>query len=118
MLIYGWSIEKEKGGIAVPVIFVFINGVSQICIFAATSTYCVDSMPELGGDGIGSSYFFRYIAAAVASATCLRNIENIGVGWTCTISALVIWIGAKCGIVLMRKKALIEYELCTPDNFD
>ncbi|CUM51416.1 uncharacterized protein AC631_04226 [Debaryomyces fabryi] len=124
MLIYGWSIEKEKGGIAVPVIFMFISGVAQTCIFPAANTYCVDSMPELGGDGIGSSYFSRYIAAAVASATCLRSIQNIGVGRSCTISAFVLWIGAACGIVLiyfgenMRKKALIKYGLRTPESFN
>ncbi|CAG84748.2 DEHA2A10362p [Debaryomyces hansenii CBS767] len=124
MIIYGWSVEKEKGGIAVPVIFMFISGVAQTCIFPAANTYCVDSMPELGGDGIGSSYFSRYIAAAVASATCLRSIDNIGVGWSCTISAFVLWVGAICGIVLiyfgesMRKKALIKYGLRTPESFN
>ena len=124
MIIYGWSVEKEKGGIAVPVIFMFISGVAQTCIFPAANTYCVDSMPELGGDGIGSSYFSRYIAAAVASATCLRSIDNIGVGWSCTISAFVLWVGAICGIVLiyfgenMRKKTLIRYGLRTHESFD
>ncbi|CUM54874.1 unnamed protein product [Debaryomyces tyrocola] len=124
MLIYGWSVEKDKGGIAVPVIFMFIGGVAQTCIFPAANTYCVDSMPELGGVGIGSSYFSRYIAAAVASATCLRSIQNIGVGWSCKISAFVLWIGAVCGVVLiyfgenMRKKALIRYRLRTLERFD
>lgn len=123
MLIYGWSVEKEKGGIPVPVIFMFLSGVAQTCIFPAVNTYCVDSMPEIGGDGIGSSYFSRYMAGAVASATCLRSIQSIGVGWTCTISAFVLWMGAVCAIVLiyfgenMRKKALIKYGLRTPESF-
>lgn len=119
-LIYGWCIEFEKGGMAVPIIFLFIGGVAQTCIFPASNAYCVDSMPELGGDGIGSSYFSRYIAAAIASATCLRSIESIGLGWTCTIVAFVLWGGLACAVVLIwwgegiRIRALVRYGLREP----
>ncbi|KAK6198946.1 A Q resistance [Scheffersomyces amazonensis] len=115
ILIYGWTIEKEKGGMAVPIIFMFFSGIAQTCVFPASNTYCVDSMPELGGDAIGSSYFTRYIAAAVSSASCLRSIQSIGVGWTCTIGAFVLWLGFGCALVLiyfgekMRVNALIKY---------
>lgn len=121
MLIYGWSIQKEVGGMAVPIIFMFFSGLAQTVIFPASNTYCVDSMPEIGGDGIGSSYFSRYLAAAVASATCLRSIEAIGVGWTCTISAFALWSGFLCGVVLvkwgeqLRINALIKYGLRDPE---
>ena len=117
MLIYGWSIEKEKGGMPVPIIFMFISGIAQTCIFPASNAYCVDCLPELGGDAIGSSYFSRYLAAAVASATCLRSVDLIGVGWTSTISAFVLWIGFGCALVLiywgeaMRVKSLVKYGL-------
>jgi len=120
MLIYGWSIDKEVGGMAVPIIFMFLSGVAQTFIFPAVNTYCVDSMPELGGDGIGSSYFSRYLAAAVASATCLKSINGIGVGWTCTISAFVLWSGFACAVVLIkwgeriRINALVRYGLRKP----
>lgn len=121
-LIYGWCVEYEKGGMAVPIIFLFIGGVAQTCIFPASNAYCVDSMPELGGDGIGSSYFSRYIAAAVASATCLRSIQNIGLGWTCTIAAFILWAAFGCAVVLivwgekMRVNALIKYGLRSKDD--
>ncbi|CUM65591.1 uncharacterized protein PRCAT00003239001 [Priceomyces carsonii] len=117
MLIYGWSIEKKVGGMAVPIIFMFLSGVAQTCIFPATNTYCVDSMPELHGDGIASSYFSRYLAGAVASATCLRSIDSIGVGWSCTISAFILWLGLVCSVILirygetLRVKALVRYGL-------
>ncbi|KAK6462642.1 A Q resistance [Scheffersomyces coipomensis] len=123
ILIYGWSIEKEKGGMAVPIIFMFFSGIAQTCVFPASNTYCVDSMPELGGDAIGSSYFTRYIAAAVSSATCLRSIQSIGVGWTCTIGAFVLWLGLLCALVLiyfgerMRIKALIRYGKRSPEDY-
>ena len=116
ILIYGWSIEKAKGGMAVPIIFMFLCGAAQVCIFPAINVYCVDSMPQIGGLAIASSYFTRYLAAAVASATCLRSVERIGVGWTCTISAFVLWSGLGCALVLiyygesMREKAVKKQE--------
>lgn len=124
MLIYGWCIEYEKGGMAVPIIFMFFSGVAQTFIFPATNTYCVDSMPEIGGDGIGSSYFSRYLAAGVSSATCLKSIDSIGVGWSCTISAIVLWTGFISAIVLikwgekLRINSLIRAGLRSPDDTD
>jgi MFS family permease len=120
MLIYGWSVDKKVGGMAVPIIFMFFSGIAQTFIFPAVNTYCVDSMPEIGGDAIGSSYFSRYLAAAIASATCLKSINNIGVGWTCTISAFVLWSGFVAAVVLIkwgegiRINALVRYGLRKP----
>ncbi|KAK6454670.1 A Q resistance [Scheffersomyces xylosifermentans] len=122
ILIYGWSIEKEKGGMAVPIIFMFLSGIAQTCIFPAINTYCVDSMPEIGGDGIASSYFSRYLAGGVASATCLRSVQNIGVGWSCTISAFTLWLGFGLALYLIyfgesvREKALVKYGLREADD--
>lgn len=116
LLIYGWSIAKEKGGMAVPLIFMFICGAAQVVSFPAINAYCVDSMPQIGGLAIASSYFTRYLAAALASATCLRSVQSIGVGWTCTISAFVLWSGFVCALVLvyygegMRERAIKKYE--------
>lgn len=43
MLIYGWSIEKEVGGIPLPVIVMFIQGVAQLFCFPSLNTYCLVS---------------------------------------------------------------------------
>lgn len=101
ILIYGWSVEKKVGGMAVPIIFMFLNGLSQTIVFPATNTYCLDAVPELNGDAIASSYFSRFLAAAIGSATCLRSINTIGVGWTCTISAGVLWVALAMIFVLV-----------------
>lgn len=124
ILIYGWSIEKEVGGVAVPVIFMFLSGVSQTSIFPAVNTYCLDSMPELHGDGIASSYFSRFMAAAIGSATCLRSIEHIGVGWSCTISALILWLCLGLNFVSIywgeniRLQSLVKKKLRSREEVD
>ncbi|KAL7662740.1 Major facilitator superfamily (MFS) profile domain-containing protein [[Candida] zeylanoides] len=103
MLIFGWTLQTEKGGMAVPIVVMFFGGIAQTFVFPATNTYCVDSMPELGGDAVGTSYCTRYIASAVASATCLKSINSIGIGLTCTISAIVLWVATGCAVILIYR---------------
>ena len=43
MLLYGWSIEKEVGGIPLPVIVMYIQGVAQLFCFPSLNTYCLVS---------------------------------------------------------------------------
>lgn len=94
ILIYGWTLEEEKGGMAVPIIMMFVQGVAQTICFPSINTYCVDSMPALKGDAISGNYAIRFIAAAIGSATVLLQINSIGIGWTCTISAAFLLVGS------------------------
>lgn len=43
MLVYGWSIEKEVGGIPLPVVAMFVQGVAQLFCFPSLNTYCLVS---------------------------------------------------------------------------
>jgi predicted MFS family arabinose efflux permease len=87
MLIYGWSIEKRFGGIALPVIMMFLQGVSQLFCFPSLNTYCLDVMQADSAEVIAGNYVIRYLFAALGSATVLPAVESIGVGWFSTISA-------------------------------
>jgi len=53
ILVYGWSIEKKKGGIALPVIVMFIQGVAQLFCFPSLNTYCLDVMQSRSGEVVG-----------------------------------------------------------------
>lgn len=102
ILVYGWSIYYEKGGYAVPIISMFLNGFFQTSVFPTINSYCVDSMSShIGGAAVGGNYFIRFLASAIASATCLYSINDIGVGWTSTIAALFLVIGALCLVALV-----------------
>lgn len=92
MLIYGWSVEKAVGGVPLPVIAMFIQGVAQLMCFPSLNTYCVDVMQSrgLGSVVVAGNYQIRYLFAATGSAVCLPAIEKIGVGWFSTISALFL----------------------------
>jgi MFS family permease len=54
MLIYGWSVEKEKGGIALPVVFMFIQGIAQLFCFPALNTYCLDVNQKRSAEVVGT----------------------------------------------------------------
>ena len=87
MLIYGWSIEKAKGGIPLPVIVMFIQGVAQLFCFPSLNTYCLDVMQGRSAETVAGNYVLRYLFGAAGTACVLPAVESIGVGWFSTISA-------------------------------
>lgn len=94
MLIYGWAIQKRVGGIPLPVICMFVQGIAQLICFPALNTYCVDVMQSRSSETVAGNYVIRYVFAAAGSAACLPVIERIGVGWFSTISAAFLVIAA------------------------
>jgi len=94
MIIYGWSVEKRVGGIALPVIMMFLQGVAQLFCFPSLNTYCLDVMQGRSAEVVAGNYFMRYMFAAGGSAVVLPAVRAIGVGWFSTISALFLVCGA------------------------
>ena len=92
MLIYGWTIDQKVGGIPVPVIAMFLQGVSQLFCFPSLNTYCLDVMQAKGrsAEVVAGNYLTRYAIAALGSGTVLPAVEKIGIGWFSTISALFL----------------------------
>lgn len=94
MLIYGWSVEKAIGGIPLPVVFMFVQGVAQSFCFPSLNTYCLDVVPARSAEVVAGNFMMRYLFGAVASAVVLPAVSSIGVGWFCTISAALMILGA------------------------
>ncbi|KAJ0384885.1 hypothetical protein COL922a_007432 [Colletotrichum nupharicola] len=57
ILIYGWAIEKEKGGIPLPVICMFVQGFAQTICFPSINTYCLDVFKGRSAEVIGDYPF-------------------------------------------------------------
>lgn len=94
MLIYGWSIAREVGGIPLPVIAMFAQGVAQLFCFPSLNTYCLDVMQSRSSEVVAGNYFMRYLFGAAGSAAVLPIVDAIGVGWFSTISAAFVAAGA------------------------
>jgi len=90
MLIYGWSVEKSAGGVPLPVIVMFVQGVAQLFCFPSLNTYCLDVMQKRNGEVVAGNYMLRYFFGAIGTAVVLPAVERIGVGWFSTISALFL----------------------------
>ena len=105
MLVYGWSIEKAKGGIPLPVIAMFIQGVAQLFCFPSLNTYCLDVMQGRSAEVVAGNYMIRYFFGCVGTAVCLPAIQSIGVGGFSTISAgfLVAAAGGTWAITIWGK---------------
>jgi MFS family permease len=57
MLLYGWSIEKEVGGIPLPVIVMYIQGVAQLFCFPSLNTYCLVRFQNAPSDSQTEGFF-------------------------------------------------------------
>lgn len=57
MLIYGWSVEKRVGGVALPVVMMFVQGVAQLFCFPSLNTYCLDVMQQRSSEVVGMLSF-------------------------------------------------------------
>ncbi|KAH7149566.1 major facilitator superfamily domain-containing protein [Dactylonectria estremocensis] len=87
MLVYGWTVDRGVGGIPVPVIAMFVQGVAQLFCFPSYNTYVIDVMPGQGAEVAATNFFVRYLMGCVASAVVLPSIQTIGIGCFSTISA-------------------------------
>ncbi|VUC24339.1 unnamed protein product [Clonostachys rosea] len=94
ILVYGWTVEKQAGGIAVPVVMMFIQGVGQLFCFPSLNTYCLDVMPDKSAEVTAANFFMRYLAGCLSTAVVLPIVQAIGVGWFSTISSALLVISA------------------------
>lgn len=92
VLIYGWTVDQKVGGIPVPVIALFLQGVAQLFCFPSLNTYCLDVMQAKGrsAEVVAGNYMFRYAFGALGTGVVLPAIEAMGVGWFSTISAAFV----------------------------
>ncbi|KAJ5834976.1 hypothetical protein N7447_001002 [Penicillium robsamsonii] len=98
ILVYGWTVEKAVGGIPVPVLAMFFQGVAQLFCFPSLNTYSLDVMQSSGrsAEVVAGSYLFRYVFGALGSGLVLPAVEAMGVGWFSTISALFLVASGVC----------------------
>lgn len=101
ILLYGWSLEKQFGGIAFPVVMMVINGFCQCMCLPSLNSYNIDSMPGRVPDAVANSYVFRFLFSAIANGTILPQIEALGIGWTCTITSFILAAGGCSCVVLI-----------------
>ncbi|CAG8055701.1 unnamed protein product [Penicillium olsonii] len=101
-LIYGWTLEEEVGGMAVPIIAAFFAGAGLMGAFNALNTYSAEARPQARSETISCKYIVQYIFAAAATAAVEPLINAIGVGWTFTICVFFAIIGGFLVLAIIR----------------
>ncbi|KAI9168013.1 putative mfs protein [Paramyrothecium foliicola] len=108
-LIYGWGLEYEVGGLALPIISAFFCGVGVMLAFTSLNTYCAEVMPRKRAQVIASKYLFQYSLSAVGSGVMVPLIDAIGIGPAQTlgvafviVAGFLTWITAKYGLKMQH----------------
>ncbi|KZF24913.1 synaptic vesicle transporter [Xylona heveae TC161] len=107
-LIYGWTLQKEVGGIALPIICAFFGGAGLMGSFNGLNTYTAEVIPRKRSEVITSKYIVQYIFGAGASAAVVPLIKAVGVGLTFTITVILVLAGGIQVWALARRGLDIE----------
>ncbi|KAL1891984.1 hypothetical protein Sste5346_007328 [Sporothrix stenoceras] len=108
MLLFGWSLEKEVGGIALPVVAAFLAGVGIMIGYNALNTYSAEVIPGHKSEVMAGKYFVQYVFGAAGSASILLLINKIGVGWAATISVGACVLGGVLALLTARHGSAMQ----------
>uniref|UniRef100_A0A0B7KAZ4 Major facilitator superfamily (MFS) profile domain-containing protein n=1 Tax=Bionectria ochroleuca TaxID=29856 RepID=A0A0B7KAZ4_BIOOC len=80
MALYGWMVDRRIGGIPVPVICMFFQGIGQTSAFPSLNGYILDILQDHIGEASGwSSTISSFIFLAVTALVYLT--VRLGSGW-------------------------------------
>lgn len=108
MLLFGWSLQKEVGGLALPVVAAFLAGVGIMIGYNALNTYSAEVIPGHKSEVMAGKYFVQYIFGAGGSASILLLINKIGVGWAATISVGACVLGGVVTLATARHGSAMQ----------
>ncbi|KAI5918471.1 synaptic vesicle transporter [Camillea tinctor] len=108
-LIYGWGLQYEVGGLALPIVTAFFAAAGLLIAFASLNTYCAEVLPKQRSEVIASKYLIQYIFAGAGSASMVPLIDTIGIGPATTIGVVLVLLAgvltlitAKFGLRMQR----------------
>ncbi|KAJ5314867.1 hypothetical protein N7476_005174 [Penicillium atrosanguineum] len=106
MLVYGWSLDKEVGGMPLPIISMVVQEMAQLAAFPSLNAYFLDTMQDRASEAtcqttyqLPAHYAMRYIIAGISTSICLPIIDASSIGWLSTISSAIM-VACAIGVVL------------------
>ncbi|KAL4863201.1 hypothetical protein BDV12DRAFT_206728 [Aspergillus spectabilis] len=85
MLLYAWGLDKEFGGLPLPIIMGIGIGIGLMGAYNGLNTYTAEVFPKERSEVVCSKYVLQYIFGAAASAAIVPLIDAVGIGWAFTI---------------------------------
>ncbi|KAF3019259.1 hypothetical protein E8E14_005224 [Neopestalotiopsis sp. 37M] len=102
MLLYGWSLDRKFGGLALPIVAGFWVGVGLMGTFNALNTYTAEVSPAEKADVICTKYIVQYLFGAACTAAVVPLIDAIGVGWSFTLFVALDILGGVLVLFVAR----------------
>ncbi|KAL4910397.1 hypothetical protein BDW74DRAFT_173854 [Aspergillus multicolor] len=102
MILYGWCLEREFGGLALPIILAFLIGTGLMGAWNGLNTYSAEVIPSQRAEAVCSKYILQYIFGATATAAIVPLIDAIGIGWSFTMFAFLKLIGGGLLLIIAR----------------
>ncbi|KAI9246068.1 major facilitator superfamily domain-containing protein [Phascolomyces articulosus] len=101
ILVYGWVLYM-KVHLAIPLILLFIAGITVASIMNVCQTLVIDLFPGKTASITAKSNFVRSLFGALITATIQPGIERVGLGWIFTIIGLILTIPTGCVPILIK----------------
>jgi MFS family permease len=98
-LVFGWTMEYHVH-VAVPIVCTFFMGWASTSIISTISTFMVDIFPKKGASATASVNLVRCLMGAGGTASVLPTVNKIGVGWTFTLWAGIMF--AALGLIFLQ----------------
>ncbi|KAJ4328592.1 hypothetical protein N0V84_000951 [Fusarium piperis] len=101
-LLYGWSVQKRIGGLALPIVGSFIQGTGLMASFSGLNTYAAEVRPVYRTAVITGKYVVQYSFAAGSVGGVVPLINDVGVGWAFTITSFAAIISGTLVVLISR----------------
>ncbi|SPN99921.1 related to MFS transporter [Cephalotrichum gorgonifer] len=102
ILLYGWCLDKQFGGLALPIVMAFWVGMGLMGAFNGLNTYTAEVLPDLRAEVVCSKYIIQYVFGAAATACIIPMIDKVGVGYAFTIFGIMKIFGGLMVLLLAR----------------
>lgn len=99
---YGWCADFGVFWFACMVPNFFF-GLASMLVFGAVTTMLTEFMPKRSSSGVALNNFVRNIFSCIGVIVTEPLIQAMGVGWLCTMVALIALISGNMCILLLRK---------------
>ncbi|PSK37505.1 hypothetical protein B9Z65_2247 [Elsinoe australis] len=91
-MVYGWCLQYDKGGLAVPIVAAFWWAAGLMAAFSGLNAYCVESFPDRRTEVVAGKYFVQYAFGAGATGGMVPLIDRIGVGMASTVGVGMVLV--------------------------
>lgn len=99
---FGWTTDRGVHWI-VPAIANFFFGFGSMLVFGAATTMLTEFMPRKSSTGVALNNFVRNIFSCAGAIVTQPLINAMGVGWLCTMIAIVCWTTGNLSIWALKR---------------